>query len=466
MSPHARSKSLTAPSCCLALIALALFLLAFPWTVAQGQLPDAAPAAPEVVVDEGQELKPITNSREMLAERGLDAERLNRLMDGEPISDDERQTLWRMLVEVRRLSFADLRIWAERKMSWVAWAREPATFRGQTIELRGRVKRVTIEKLPEALADRFDLAQYYRCEFLLGDEADPAVIYTLKIPKAWKIDEPLDERSGARGVFLKLTASAPSPLTPVFVAQRAAWYPPTELGDLGMDVGLFDEVTNKERIAARDAECFYELLAAAKKASGKELRERTGEKMFPVEPLYAHPEQQQGKLVALMGTARRAILVHENDPKILAAYGIDHFYEVEIFTADSQGNPITFNVLELPANMKRGEHIYEDVWIAGFFLKTWTYRIFPPGAKVDEETRHRRQVAPLLISPSLFHIVREPPDQTTELLKGSIFTAMILGAAASVWWFYFSDRKFRARTIAKKYEPADLRSLNDIGKRD
>ena len=39
--------------------------------------------------------------------------------------------------------------------------------------------------------------------------------------------------------------------------------------------------------------------------------------------------------------------------------------ELEIFTADSQGNPITFNVLELPADMPKGATIQEDVRIAG-----------------------------------------------------------------------------------------------------
>ncbi len=444
-----------------------------PKATAQAEKP-AEPKSPEVAptekpaqpaAEDAEALPPITSPREIFEARGLDAQRLAKFIDGRSVVDEEQETLWRMLMVIGRFDFVDIRRWAARNVDWITWAREPAIHRGEILELQGKVKRVTLEKLTPRDAERYQFDHYYRCEMQLGDERDPAVVYALKIPKAWKLDEPLDERAGVRGFFVKLSGEKPEPLGPVFAARRVAWYPHTELGDLGMDYGLFDDVNTNERLSLRDQECFFELLAAAKRANGRELRERTREQKFSVIPLFVKAEDQKGKLVALTGTARRVIQIRIENPATAAAYGIDSYYEVEVFTEDSQGNPITFDVVELPPGMPTGEDIQEDIRIAGFFMKTWTYRIHSIDPK-DDQNGAKRQIAPLLLTRDFYRIVRQPPDQQSELTKGAIFGLIILGLGGGAWWLSRSDRRHRDRALSKKYALENERALNDIGKQN
>lgn len=412
--------------------------------------------------DAADDLPPITNSREMLAARGLDSMKLGQFTDGQALADTETELLRRTLLVIGKLDFLDIRLWTTPNVSWVTWAREPAAHRGEVIDIRGRVKRVTLEKLPPAEAERFPFEHYYRCELLVGDEADPAIVYALKIPKAWKLNEPIDERAGARGFFLKLGGAKPEPQTPIFAAKRVAWYANTELGELGMDVGLFDDVVNRKPMLPQENECFYELLSAVGRANGKELRQRTKDKQFSVVPLFNEPDQQFGKLVSLLGTANRAVLVRLSDANLIESYGIDHYYEVEMFTGDSQRNPIAFCVHELPEGMPTGENIQVDLRIAGFYYKSWAYRIKPGEAEGDHKTKP--QLAPLLVGRDLVFLVSPPKDQTAEILKGFGFLAVLAAIVGAAWWLNRGDRKFRNRTLGKKYVPENDRALNDIGK--
>src|SRR5690606_19402810 len=110
--------------------------------------------------------------------------------------------------------------------------------------------------------------------------------------------------------------------------RRLSWHPEGLLGDLGMDMGQFDFVQNRSPIQAEERECFYQLLAAAGRAKPQELfrlTDRPPDDDYSVVPLFNEPEQQHGKLVALTGTARRAMLVklhEEQEAEIIQRFGI------------------------------------------------------------------------------------------------------------------------------------------------
>ncbi|HUY87155.1 MAG TPA: hypothetical protein VMV10_00315 [Pirellulales bacterium] len=416
---------------------------------------------------------PIADAREMLELYGVDNSYLDGLVDGQAIGPDEQESLWRVLFAVRRFSVANIYRWSNPQAALAQLPKTPGEFRGEIFEFSGRVKNVTIEKPLAEVVDRFNLPQFYRCELEFGDDRRPATVYALAVPKAWKKDRPLDERCGVRGFFLKLgEEDRDGRPRLVFAAQRVAWYPDTELGDLKMDVGLFDELSPKAELGAEDRECFYELLAAAGRAGTQELLRRTPQPS-PVAPLFNQPQTQQGKLVALVGTARQALLRRVEDPDIVSRFGIDHYYEIEISTPDSQNNPITFCVRQLPEGFPQGERILETVRIPGFFMKKWGYRVdapLPPTAAGSADLGEdvvRRQLAPLLIGREPLWIPGEKPDTgwaTTTFVAAFVVGMLLLWLV--VWRLNRSDDRFHRQVVRKAVAIEDGRSLNDLGLED
>ena len=104
------------------------------------------------------------------------------------------------------------------------------------------------------------------------------------------------------------------------IAHRVAWMPDSVqpdagitvdhvlLGDLGMDVGLLDEVreTNRRELESEDRECFYQMLAATGRDQSNSLYQRT-QRPFDIEAALTRPEEQQGRLFLIKGTARRGV---------------------------------------------------------------------------------------------------------------------------------------------------------------
>ena len=410
----------------------------------------------------------ISGSSDMLRQNGVDDSFLRAFADGRPMGPNDEESLWRTLFAVRRFSLADIDRWTQRHANFDQLAADPDKYRGELLALEGRVKKVEIEQpLPEVV-DRFNLPKFYRCELAIGEQNLPATVYALAVPKVWKIGRPLDERCAVHGLFVKLAGEEGASPDPVFVAQRVAWYPENELGDLKMDVGLYDEISPRPDLVAEDRECFYQLLAAAGRAGTQELLRRTPGR-YPVAPLFNKPKQQQGRLIALEGTARQALLRRVEDPDIVARFGIDHYYEIEMDTLDSQNNPIAFCVRELPPGFPQGERIFESVRIPGFFFKKWGYRVHSPAdeaSDADQEGLVRRQLAPLLIGRQPLWIKPERMDSgwaTSTFI--AIFVAGTFVLWLIVWRLSRSDDRFHKQVVRKMaVEPEG--SLNDLGLED
>ena len=224
----------------------------------------------------------------------------------------------------------------------------------------------------------------------------------------------------------------------LFVSREIAWHPrePREpfvslgesvLGTLGVDVGLLDGVRQRRPISGTEREPFYQVLDAAGRLGANELvrfaghnlqsvkkfwsdeaqrlaalanespttvnsadrqrlqmarevQSRAAEGLYSVAPLFNDPEQQVGELVAFDGTARRVARVDVGQhadgtaSDVARRFGIDHYYEIDLFTDDSQNNPIVFCVRELPPGFPIGNNLHEPVRIAGFFFKSWSFR--------------------------------------------------------------------------------------------
>jgi len=398
------------------------------------------------------------DTREFLRSCGIDDSHFDRLQDGRPINDDENETLMRIMFRMRDFPATHVQRWAARDFDLAKIQAGPEANRGQMFSIRGRVTHVRLFKpLPE-VAERFELPHYYQCELQLAGGA-PAIVLTETIPKAWEHDQAVDYRASAAAIFLKLAEAEPRPSRPVFLAPRLAWHPPTVLGELGMDVGLLDNLEDQKPLTGRDHETFYRVLAAVKRAkprallkAAREELKAAGQEAFSVVPLFNYPQTQRGRLVVLRGVARRVIKIAVDNPEEQARFGLDHYYELALFTDDSQGNPLVFCVPGIPQGMPTGQGagFGEEVEVAGFFLKSWSYRAQP--AEEAPEPRPgsvSRRLAPLLIGQEpVWHPLQKPaPNLLWQGVVGAVFAAAALTLWFVVWQYNRRDeearRKFR-----------------------
>jgi hypothetical protein len=400
---------------------------------------------------------------------------LAAFVDGQGVDGDQRERLLAILFRVRQYPLTAVDHFSREGDALAAIAEHPAEARGQFFTVAGRVSRVERQQLDPALRERFGFDAYYRCT-IATDAGPQAVMLALAVPSAWKLDAPIDERCGAKAMFVKLLPppnGSPDEKRPkgkkfdaagpplLFVAGRVAWYPANTLGKLGMDFGLFDEVRDRERLDER--ECFYQLMAAVRRADERRLEREARENLVrskdrwqreandrdldrearqaarralasaqeetsDVVLLFNEPAIGRGQLVTLRGEALRAVEVRVDDADIASRFGIRRYYEVEIVTSGSQNNPIVCCVAQLPEGMPLGDSIRAAVRVTGFFLKSWAYSV-----ERDDREQTRRQLAPLVIAKTLKLLPR--PAERGYGTSVAVALCGALGAAAAVLWY-------------------------------
>jgi hypothetical protein len=386
---------------------------------------------------------------------------LDRASDGADFPPEGDELLWRSLYAMRRFELVQIDRWQRNEVTPRDVTAAPEKFRGQIVSWTGTLVRLSRHEPPAETAERFDLPVYYRCELDVGADRDRAIIYALAVPKAWQAGGEFSERVGVKGLMI-LLAGGDGASSPVLAARRIAWYPETPLGGLEMDVGLFDEISSRPSLTVEDRECFYQLLAAVGRAGTNQLLRAVPNenRNASVEPLFNRPESQRGRLVELTGTAKQAVLRRVEDADIVARFGIDHYYELQVFTADSQDNPLTVCVRELPRGFPTGERIIEPVRIAGFFFKRWGYRTSETVEQAKPGTISKH-LAPLLIG-------REPvwqqPQPADQRFANGVFLVLFVVLTVVLWLVVSrlsrSDDKFH-KQIARRFSPMQ-ESLDSI----
>lgn len=428
--------------------------------------------------------------REMFRSLGVDDSFFERLADGGPLDSPETESVLRVLFRLRIFPAADLQRWALGPDKLTEAIAQPDLSRGLIFRLRGRVIEVEPSKPDGDAGQRYEMTRYFRCRLQLDATDQAADIYTENVPVEWAKGAKPNASGGAFGVFMKLAEKIEGQPLLIFAAPRLAWYPDNLLGQLGMDVGLLDTVQNQKPIVAEDREAFYQMLAAAGRAKpGQLLRQaeedlaktpddwrwtnRQDERQYSVVPLFNEAATQRGRLVELYGAAKRVEKIYLDkvlDADVIARFGFDHYYQVALFTDDSQGNPLWFCVLELPEGMPYGNvpHYGETVRVAGFFFKTWSYGVLkmadPSLTAGDPKTHH--QLAPLLIGRSLkWYPVAKPADNTSSnaIVGGLLVLVMVI-----VWLVAWRTRWRERKWLDKMEAPPKLDSgvnLDQVGKR-
>ena len=228
------------------------------------------------------------------------------------------------------------------------------------------------------------------------------------------------------------------------------------LAAVGFDVALLDEIRHRRPFVSsqvsREADAFYSMLAAAtnftpsdlatsaqqeisRRASewerlsaearqelktlgsvesaapaAKKLQRRIalaqtvlkrGESgLSSVAPMFLTPDVEVGRLVVIDGMARRAVRVAAQSDRAAKKHAVprESYFEIEVFTADSENMPVVCCVAELPAGFPTGDLIREPVRVAGFFFKNWVYRSRKTDA-AERGTPRQLAYAPIVISP-------------------------------------------------------------------
>ncbi len=434
--------------------------------------------------------------RGVLESAGLGPEVLGQFSKGPDYQVEDWKLLLQLLHRLQQYSVAQQDAWAQE------WSESPTPSTGELLDLVGMVESVETHALPEQLAQPHALASIYRCRFRFGNSGDGQLnrigtVLSAQIPNRWEKNSPLKEPIRFRGILLRTSEDESSPKA-VFLAQHLAWYPrqgvPTGqllLARHGVDIALLDEVMQRRPFVrpevSREGEAFYACLAAMNRIDARELSslakqnvahvaekwrakksgnrkeqalvkailERSAKGLSSVAPWFLHPEDEVGELVRLEGTARRAVrIATEDQPKI------ESYYELEIFSPDSQNLPIVCCVNDLPEGFPTGDAIREPVRVAGIFFKSWLYRSRKVEATRGEAVRQQQLYTPLLIGRVPTWL--QPPVSRES--RWGVWGGIAFLLALAVLWGYLAKmaRRERLQRSSTRHAKIEIFS-NDTG---
>jgi hypothetical protein len=481
-----------------------------PWTDAKQLTASSQGRSSPTSVD------PLMPFRELLSVAGWAAPRLAAIDDGQPFSEDRRLEALQLLRRLRSFGTANLEEWVSDGLAARDVLMRPNDHRGQLVRLEGRVTKATKNTLAASVAERLEMPHYFECELALEHQKETAVVLTSRIPEAWLSEDELDEPATAVALYLKRLSTDAEPPS-MWLAKEIAWHPTTVdeprvslgksiLGMLGLDVGLLDEVRGRGPILAAEREAFYRLLDAvgrigahqlerfaqgnlervrerwardadvsgneSTRALSAEVARRAAAGRYSVAPLFNQPERNIGQLVSLDGIARRVVRVEiaagsETDPgDIQRRFGMDHYYELEVFTDDSQNYPIVFCARELPEGFPTGDKLHVPVRVVGFFFKDWLYltRGKPAvDARAGDSALARQQYAPLIVGRSPLTLqVEQGGGSLPRIVGGGMFLLSLGGIWAAAWWFARGDRRFSVRARAADDSSPARQFLNQL----
>jgi hypothetical protein len=437
--------------------------------------------------------EPFENPRQLLRLLDIGESQLGSFVDGQPLGDDDQEALIRILYRVPQIDKDSIHRWQETQVPWQELMEHPSDLRADYYLIRGRISNVQEQTLSERLSELFKFDHYYRVTLTAGDTDDRIVVCVREIPRAWLRTSPVSERVRVSAMFLKVGASSDDATEFIFAAQRIAWLPDRVdpqmhigeshvlLGDLDMDVGLFEfpQKRNRLPIDESERECFYELLAAT---SDTNLDQMTSvAEAMDLASLLQAPQRWHGRVVTIRGSVRRITQVLVEEPDIRDRFGIEHYYQLDVLVPlgeqrievqNQQGKaggpiyqnsfPFTFCCTRLPESWQEfvgKERMNEPMVTPGFFFKLWSY----PSAYVAAYDTSQRQLSPMFIA-----IQPESPvapksfDRTSGWMIGVGFLGALAFLWMVVWRLNHSDRKFMRDQVRRRFQADESVRLDDL----
>lgn len=213
-----------------------------------------------------------------------------------------------------------------------------------------------------------------------------------------------------------------------------------------------DAVTDQSWLTSDDGPAYYGLLDRASNISPRDLasagtrfvQSRIDETHKPTfVDMLQDPKAFRGQPVTLSGHVLQTIKYEAEANE----YGIEHLYEVSLFTPDSQGHPTTVVFTEKPPELSIGGELVEGVTASGYFLKMYRY---------DSADNHTR-VAPLILARTIKIEAESPPEPPGWLgpvmFSGFALSVCLLIGCGAYW--YKSDRQRLIALQRKRLDAAN-----------
>ena len=247
--------------------------------------------------------------------------------------------------------------------------------------------------------------------------------------------------------------------TLVFIADRLAWYPDTEvvadkrmvaLAENGFDVSQLDQIKrrNGKPLGGGDSEAFYQMLATVATQTDEQ---HNNSPILPIKTIIAKSADNIGARVTMNARCRDCTRVEVVDPEQRERYGIDHYYQLVLFPELDQSItltentdngpvkavyerfPITVCAIKLPAGVYFEDVEGEAIAIDGTFFRVWKY-----DSEINQQAETSGTISPLIISKD-FQIIKTP--QWLTLLFSWGLGAIAVGLA----FMYAYHRVFKNR---------------------
>ena len=353
----------------------------------------------------------------------------------------------------------------------------------------GLVQSIESVALTDEERSRSGVASVYRLE-LATSEGDTLAVYSSALPSFRAPDGFFDsvvrseesdtlgvgECVGGIGLDFGLEESSGGGACRCALAAKLGWYPEdAPLARLGVDLNAFasvpvyaptaldaaQDVASKRAIAralrwtSEERSAFYQSLSATRRSSS------FGGRGTDVVSLFNRPERNQGSRVSLRGWARRVNLVVITDADARAETGLERYYQLYVFTNESQGRPITVCVADLPDSLTPGggREYRREVEISGFFYKTWAYRDGDARADVDSEFDSRGHKGAWTSSPVVIgritRVEPEEPPSRAPISPSAVFTSFFALACAWILLRRLASR----RALSRARRSADAKKV-------
>ncbi len=203
-------------------------------------------------------------------------------------------------------------------------------------------------------------------------------------------------------------------------------------------------------------EALQQQLAAARRelALAEAVEKQGQQRLSSVAPMFLQPEDEVGELVRIEGIARRAVRIAVTDSDSRPP-GLDAYYELEVFTSDSQNLPVVCCVARLPAEFPLGDAIREPLRVDGVFFKSWRYRSRKNLADAGQTGRPQQMYTPVVVGGEPRRL---PMPTNVESPWGVWGGIAFLTALAAVWitMLRVAERDRRQRAAER---PAHLKNL-------
>ena len=251
------------------------------------------------------------------------------------------------------------------------------------------------------------------------------------------------------------------------------------LSQLGVDTSRLTDIQHRASMKGGDRESFYQLIAAVHHSESTQFA-KLGRREFEISRMIKTPQNVVGELYTLHGLARRAVRINVDDADIRERFGIDHYWEIEVFLPmekpvrfvdeqNAEGKvfndyPFVVCVPELPTNMETGDDIRVPISFSGFFFKLWAYRTQFMEEMQTANAKPAMQLSPLLIGPTVVPDVAPPAESQVSLIIAGVFTGCLLLIWFLLWRASIQDRK-RSKSLFEKNLPSDA-SFENLTKND